>query len=198
MKTLPQQISLFTEDESTSLAAGFRANHTAKLVSDLEKKMTATSGLKCLEQFERFSHVGSWAKTFAGLLIGMEGWYSTRCRLTWKMKATKLHRFYFQLAPSTHHTEETESGLLPTPLVMDTNCGDLEKVDARRERAKASKNNGNGFGATLGELANRGLLPTPKRVGSSRKEHGQEEPRQHTEKSSGIGWENFPTESPDS
>jgi hypothetical protein len=51
----------------------------------------------------------------------MEGWYSTRCRLSWKLKATKSHRFYFQLVPLTLPTEETEFGssLLKTPTAMD-------------------------------------------------------------------------------
>jgi len=53
-------------------------------------------------------------------------------------------------------------GLLPTPTVMDTNQGDLSKVDARRARAKQKNKNGNGFGVTIGELANRGMLPTPR------------------------------------
>jgi len=52
-------------------------------------------------------------------------------------------------------------GLLPTPVVMDTNGGDLEKIDQRRARAKAKKINGNGFGPSLNELARKGLLPTP-------------------------------------
>jgi hypothetical protein len=51
--------------------------------------------------------------------------------------------------------------LLPTPTVMDTNCGDLNKIDQRRMKAKETSNNGNGFGTTIGELANRGMLPTP-------------------------------------
>jgi hypothetical protein len=37
----------------------------------------------------------------------------------------------------------------------------LQKIDQRRARALESKKNGNGFGQTIGELANRGLLPTP-------------------------------------
>jgi hypothetical protein len=37
----------------------------------------------------------------------------------------------------------------------------MEKLDVRRERAKANKKNGNGFGASLNELVKRGLLPTP-------------------------------------
>lgn len=77
------------------------------------------------------------------------------------MKATKSNRLYFQLWDGAEITEEGGFGLLPTPIVMDTNCGDLEKIDTRRAKAKASKNNGNGFGMTIGELSNRGLLPTP-------------------------------------
>ena len=94
---------------------GSHASHIAQPESDLEAKMTATSGRKCLESFGRLPRVGLWAKTFAGLLVGMEGWSSTRCRLTWKLRGTKLSRFYFQLAASTRHTKDTEFGLLHTP-----------------------------------------------------------------------------------
>ena len=97
------------------------ASHTQPLESDLEKKMNATCGRKCLEQFEKFNRPGLWARTFAALLIGMEGWFSMKCKLTWKLSATKSHRFYFQLVPSTLRTEETEFGLLPTPTAMDSN-----------------------------------------------------------------------------
>jgi hypothetical protein len=83
--------------------------------NDLEKRMTATSGRKCFESFARFNHVGSWAKTFTGLLIGMEGWSSTRCRLIWKLKGTKYKRMFFQLRPSTLPTEGIGFGLWPTP-----------------------------------------------------------------------------------
>ena len=161
MKISSKQISIFTEDESTSSPEGFRVNLTPTQVSDLEKKMTDTSGLKCLEQFKRFNHVGLWAKTFSALLIGRTGWYSRRCRLTWNLKGTPYNRMYFLLQVSTHHIEEIESSLLPTPVVMDTNGGDLTKIDERRARAKEKGINGNGFGTTVAELAKRGLLPTP-------------------------------------
>ena len=104
-----EQMTLFSR-----VASPDHASHTAVLENDLEKKMTATSGRRCLEQFERFNRAGLWAKTFAALLIGMEGWYSTKCRLTWKMRATKSHRIYFQLVPSTLPIGETGFGLLPT------------------------------------------------------------------------------------
>jgi hypothetical protein len=106
----------FTKHRGTIdiLTGDFPASRTVQQENDLERKMTVTSGRKCLEQFGRFNRAGLWAKTFAALLIGTGDWYSTRCRLTWKLKATKSHRFYFQLVPSTLPTEGTEFGLLPT------------------------------------------------------------------------------------
>ena len=97
----------------------FLVNHTQVQESDLEKKMTATSGRKCSERLKKFNHVGLWAKTFTDLLIGQEGWFSTKCRLTWSLKGTKYSRIYCQLAPSTLHTEEIGYGLLPTPTCQD-------------------------------------------------------------------------------
>jgi hypothetical protein len=44
----------------------------------------------------------------------MKGWFSARCALTWKVKATKSSRSYFLLQASTRRTAATESGLLPT------------------------------------------------------------------------------------
>jgi hypothetical protein len=208
--TLQKQISLFTGEELTSLQEASHASHTAWPENGREKTMSAICGPKCLGQFESYNRAGSWAKTFSALLIGTGDWYSTKCRLTWKLKGTKYNRMYFQLAPSTLPTDGTESGLwptpncvqrdrteiaikhreegiplytrrdkagtarqfsivdyavykglLPTPTVMDTNQGDLSKIDERRTRVKATGKNGNGFGATIGELANRRLLPTP-------------------------------------
>jgi hypothetical protein len=98
----------------------------------LEKKMTDTSGRKCLESFKRFPRNGSWAKTFSELLIGTEDWYSTRCRLTWKLKGTKYNRMYFQLQVSTHPTEEIGSGLLLTPSTVDI-VPDEDRLQKRTE-----------------------------------------------------------------
>lgn len=164
MKISDSQISLFTEDSSMSYPEGSPVSRTHQPGSERERMMTATSGLNSCEQFGRFNRSTSWAKMFAGSLIGTGGWFSTRCRLTWKMKASKFSRFYFQLRVVTPRTNAIVSSLLPTPVVMDSNQGDLEKIDQRRARAKSKGYNGNGFGETLGELANRKLLPTPKAV----------------------------------
>ena len=97
------------------------ASHTQPPESGSEKKTSDTCGLKCLEQFGKFNHVGSWAKTFSALLIGTGDWYSTRCKLTWKLKGTKSNRLYFQLQASTLPTKGTEFGLwLSTPRATET------------------------------------------------------------------------------
>ncbi len=115
--------------KSTYLRAASLASPTLLLENAEEKTMNAICGQKCVAQLERLSHVGSWAKTFSALLIGQTGWYSTRCKLIWKMRGTKYNRFYFQLRPLTRHTGEIGSGLLPTVTTMDsTGATETEKA----------------------------------------------------------------------
>ena len=119
--------------------------------------MTATSGRKCLELFGNYARAGLWAKTFSALLIGTGDWYSTKCRLTWKLKGTKYNRIYFQLAPSTLPTDGTGFGLLlKTPCAAD---GHTERLSKKEQRF--------GNSGTLaqevqtGFVYQRGLLSTP-------------------------------------
>jgi hypothetical protein len=132
----------------------FLVNHTQVQEKDLEKKMTDTSGRRCLERFGKFNHVGLWAKTFSDLLIGQTGWFSTKCKLTWKLKGTKYNRMYFQLYPSTHHTEGIESGLLPTPTCMDS-------TNATATMKSTQVKEGSMHSVTLTRAMAMGLLPTP-------------------------------------
>ncbi len=158
MTTLQKQISLFTEDQSTSLREDSPANHTAPQENEKEKKMIATSGRKCLERFERLPQSTLWAKTFLGYLVGTGGWYSKRCKLTWKLKGTKYNRSYFQLAASVRPTKEKEYGLLPTPQAIDG------KGKGRKLRMKTGNRDPQKLGNWRGDLkdwANQGLLPTP-------------------------------------
>lgn len=161
MATSKQQTLQFGRGESLFCQGDFRVNHSAKAESVKAKKTTAISGLKCLERYEKFSRSTSWAKTFLDSLIVKTEWYSSKCALTWKMKATKSSRLLFQLVPSTHHIEGIASGLLPTPTAMMPADIDMEKLEARRAKAKLSKKNGNGFGMSLNEMAKKELLPTP-------------------------------------
>ncbi len=117
---LPKQISLFTEEPLTCLPEDSHVNHSPLLDLKREQRMTVISGRKCLEQLEKFNQVGSLAKTFTELLIGMEGWYSTKCRLTWKLRGTKCGRMFCQLVPSMPRIGGIASGLLPTPMKSDS------------------------------------------------------------------------------
>lgn len=161
MKILEKQTLPRTGEQLTFFPEGSPASPTAPQESVEAKMIHAIYGPKCVAAFEKLPRPGLWAKTFAALLIGRGDWYSRRCRLIWKLKGTKYNRSYFQLRVLTRRTKDTGYGLLPTPICMDTNDGDLNKIDRRRERAKAKKVNGNGFGMTLMEMAQRRLLPTP-------------------------------------
>ncbi len=141
-----EQLTLFQED--------FPANHTHQQGKGLGKRTQDISGRKCLEQFEKFNRVGLWAKTFADLLIGMEGWYSMKCSLSWKLRATKSHRFYFQLVPSTHLTEGIEFSLLPTVTCMDS-------TNATATMKSTQVKEGSMHSVTLTRAMAMGMLPTP-------------------------------------
>jgi hypothetical protein len=88
----------------------------------------------------------------------MEAWYSTRCKLTWKLKGTKYNRLYFQLAPSTLPTEGIGFGLLPTVQTADVNM-DRFTTDGAKKRHDAGK-----FQTSLAVQAKVGLLPTPQAI----------------------------------
>ena len=158
MQTSQKSIFDIIEETSTSSAEGFLVSPTQAQGNDLEKKMTATSGQKCLDAFERFPRVGSWARMFSALLIGQAGWSSTKCRLIWKLKGTRFNRMFFQLQASTLPTEGTESGLLLTPTSVMTD----EPPEKMRERAERNGyKNGTQYGSLLSQVKYSGMLPTP-------------------------------------
>lgn len=186
--TSNKQISLFGETESTSLQGDSHANHIAKLEAEKVRKMIATSGRKCIEQYAKFNRPSLWQKTFVALLIGTGEWFSNRCRLTWKMKATKSHRFYFQLQVLGHRTKDIGFGLLGTPrnsAGMKSSLKKHQNPDSRLEyqivnllptpqshdmqsgsnlRMKSGKRNPEKLGNWRGNLkdfAQLGMLPTP-------------------------------------
>ena len=166
MKTSKQQTSLFTEEKSTSLQEASLASHSAPQESEKEKKTSATCGLKCLEQFGRFNRATLWAKTFSALLIGQEGWYSKRCKLTWKLKGTTCNRLYFRLQASAHPTEEIEYGLLPTVGASDATTGAIigkNDTFVITSTGMPRKINQNGVDGSVGlaRLGKLGMLPTP-------------------------------------
>jgi hypothetical protein len=109
----------------------------------------AINNQKCLEQFEKFNGVGLWAKTFANLLVNQDGWFSMNCKLIWKLRATKSHRFYFQLFPSTIED------LLPTPTTQESTSECEVNENGRRVTTGIS------YTLNIGRMASMGMLPTP-------------------------------------
>lgn len=160
------QISLFGEDELMSSPAASHANRSPRQVKKKGQMTTDTSGRLCLQQFGRSVPDGSWARMFSELLIGMPGWYSSRCALTWKLKATKSNRLYFQLVASTLPTDDTGRSLLLTPTVVMT-CENPESMKARIKRK--GYQTGTQFGSLMSqivygdipELESAKMIPTP-------------------------------------
>lgn len=164
MEILPKQISLFGETELMCLQADFHANHTALPENAKGKKMNATCGQRCLEQYEKFPRHTLWGKTFMGLLIGTGDWFSMRCKLTWKLKGTKYSRLYFQLVPLVRHIGEKEYGLWPTPASVQRDHPErVEKLKATGATTMMSRAAGeNRPNSILDQAMFNGLIPTPR------------------------------------
>ena len=150
-KSLTRQLTL---DELISSPEGSPVNRSALQENEKDQRMNATSGQRCLELSESVNRVGSWARTFAGLLVGRTDWFSKRVALTWKLSGTPSNRLLFQLVPQARPTEGTEFGLLLTPTTSEP-LHDLEKFKARMEKYPN--------GTTMPHLATQvhGMLPTP-------------------------------------
>lgn len=176
MEPVGEQMTLFSLAGSHDHASHFQSQET-----NSEQRMNATSGRRCLEQLEKLNPGGLFQKTFVGLLVGMEGWFSSRCALTWKVKATKSSRLYCQLAVSTLHTKDTGLGFWPTPM-QPGNGGTHGKQKLKEmllPTPRAQENDqgpkaragmieagsswlGQNRGATVTTMAKAGLLPTPR------------------------------------
>lgn len=92
-----EQLTLFPVDSpaSRSLLPG----------SDEARTTTVISGQRCYELSESCGLLGCLEK----MLLASQIWHSTLCFLTWKTKATKQGRLWFQLAVSVPRTEDTGS-----------------------------------------------------------------------------------------
>ena len=116
MKQCPEQMSLFSAEASLDLAS-----RSASPGSEEARRMTVTSGLKCLELYRNSGPLGLLVK----MLLGSSIWRSTRCTLTWKTKVTPSRRLLFRLVPSMPRTGGIGVPLLPTITRFDATCGDL-------------------------------------------------------------------------
>ena len=138
MKTSPRQPSRSGREKSMFSQADFPVSPSAMQEAEKERKMTATSGLKCYERFGRYSPLGLLLKT----LLASRRWYNPAVSLKWDVqtfsskkvlyvekntgtssmpsvktlseKDMKSNRLLFQLVPQERPIEETGYGLLPT------------------------------------------------------------------------------------
>ena len=148
--------------QSTLFAEGTHASPLASPGTDAARKMTVTSGRKCVGSWTNSGPLGSLER----MLLGTSAWGSMTCFLTWRHATTPAGRLLFQLAPSTPHIDATESGLLPTPVVMYTReTWDPRRIAEKQAQVKETTNkkgkhhSGNGFGLNLPQALR--LLPTP-------------------------------------
>ena len=103
----------------TSSQQDTHASHLVSLGSKEARKMTVTSGQKYSPLLKPSDPLGAFSKMF----MGMSGWVSTRCYLTWKAQATPRKHLLFQLVPSMPRTEGIESSssgeMWATPNTLD-------------------------------------------------------------------------------
>ena len=102
-------------NQLTLLPGDSLASLTVLPGSEEAQQMTATSGLNISELLERQDQDTSLLRTF----LESSPPISTRCYLTWKVKATPARRSIYQLAVSMPRIDEREFLLLPTPQARD-------------------------------------------------------------------------------
>ena len=108
------------------------ASRSARPGSGVAREMTATSGQRCLESYERLHPNGSWQKTFLASCLLTEAWSSRLCYLTWSLRATKHSRWYVQLRARVPRTLDTECSLLPTASARDWKNGKASEATKQR------------------------------------------------------------------
>lgn len=200
MKTLPKQTSISGTERSMFSPEDSHANPSPSLVEERERTTTATSGRRCFERYGRYTPLGSLVKT----LLESRRWWSPAKSLRWdaqtifskrityiekkadshstksvqtsKPKDIPSNRLLYQLAVSERHTEEIESGLLPTVQTQGLKqCNQKGKtefmpldllptptaIDNGGGRINRSPSPNAADRPTLALAARKGLLPTP-------------------------------------
>ena len=139
---------------SMSSREASRVNRLVLPGSEQARRMTVTSGQKCLESYENSGQLGLLVR----MCLESSMWHSTRCLLTWKEKVTKSNVSLFRLAVSTPLTGENDVLLWPTPSTGASLCG------------------GTGNFKTLQKMAEKGLITEEERRNLSQGNGGKTNP----------------------
>ena len=134
--------------------ADFLVSHSAQPGSEEARKMTVTSGLKCLELSGNSGPLGLLER----MCLESSIWHSTRCLLTWKTKATNAGASLFRLAVSMPRTGGNDAPFWPTPSTGASLCG------------------GTGNFKTLQKMAEKGLITEEERRQLSQGNGGKTNP----------------------
>lgn len=115
--------------------------------SEGARKMTVTSGRKCLELYKSLGPLGSLVK----MLLTSSTWSSNARYLTWRVLGTTEGRLFYQLARSGRSIPEKGRSLLPTPIAS---CGrHLRFTQSQVKKVKIkNQRNGNHFSLSIVEL----------------------------------------------
>ena len=187
MKTLPKQTSISGTERSMFSPEDSPANPSPSLVEEMERTITATSGLRCFERYGRYTPLGSLVKT----LLESRRWWSPAKSLRWdaqtifskrityiekkadshstksaqtsKPKDIPSNRLLFQLAVSERPTEGIEYGLLQEEYqqLLLTPTAVMITEDKGGGRINRSPSPNAADRPTLALAARKGLLPTP-------------------------------------
>ena len=150
MKQCRDQMSMFSAEASRDCVSRFQSQDTNE-----ERKMTVTSGQRCLELYRNSDRLGCLVR----MCLESSIWHSTRCLLTWKTSATPDKRLLFRLAVSMPRTSETELLFWPTPSTGAALCG------------------GTGNFKTLKKMAEKGLITEEERRQLSQGNGGRTNPQ---------------------
>jgi len=140
-----------TSPSLPSLQADFLVNQLPQPGSASARRMTAISGRRCFEFYRRSNPHGPSLRMFLDLLLSTEGWFSSRCYLTWKVSVTMSRRWRFRLVPSGHRSKDFAFGLWPTLTTGDGQSGRTYQYNRTQRKNPAP---------TLLGMARLGLLPT--------------------------------------
>ncbi len=165
-------------------------NPSPSLVEERERRITATSGLRCFERYGRYTPLGSLVKT----LLESRRWWSPAKSLRWdaqtifskrityiekkadshstksvqisKPKDIPSNRLLFQLAVSERPTEGIEYGLLQEEYqqLLLTPTAVMITEDPKKFKERAKKNgyrNGTTYGSLASQVMFSDILPTP-------------------------------------
>ena len=137
---MKKQLEIFQTQTSTPQES--HVNHSALPEEKKARKTLDTSGRTCLKLLSTKDPLTALSK----MLVASSMWHSTRCVLSWKVKATPQGRLYFQLLASTPRTKDKEFGasertLWATPQLTDGTRIN-QKPRAKEDLTEAAKQGG--------------------------------------------------------